>query len=323
MSSSSLSVSSAESNDDVSVSNIEGNETVPESVVATKMPSSKRFRWPSMELRVVKDAHGSKRDSYPFLLDSNEQDKALIRNLLVYRPFLQKKGEQTAAWMNVVEMTSKRRCRTEKKFFKKKISTDAAIKSAKKRLAEYVEFMKKYRATQPDFNSGGDNALYSDNLRALEDLYDLHESFKNTTTEKKASAADARARDRAEGDAIRDASLGLFVDLRDEGGSEEDEENNKENDNPETPAAAASKKKNSRRVSSGSAGRHSAGESNHQIVESIFKKYTDEKKEEKRRRMEYNERRLALEEKRAEDDRASRQMQHEVMMTLIVHLSNK
>jgi hypothetical protein len=39
--------------------------------------------------------------------------------------------------------------------------------------------------------------------------------------------------------------------------------------------------------------------------------------------MEYNERHLALEEKRAEDDRASRQMQHEVMMTLIVHLSNK
>jgi hypothetical protein len=104
--SSSLSVSSAESNDDVSVSNIETNETVPESVVATKTPSSKRFRWPSMELRVVKDAHGSKRDSYPFLLDSNEQEKALIRNLLlVYRPFLQKKGEQTAAWTNVVEMT--------------------------------------------------------------------------------------------------------------------------------------------------------------------------------------------------------------------------
>jgi hypothetical protein len=51
-----------------------------------------------MELRVVKDApHGSKRDSYPFLLDSNEQDKALIRNLLVYRPFLQKKGKQTTA----------------------------------------------------------------------------------------------------------------------------------------------------------------------------------------------------------------------------------
>jgi hypothetical protein len=120
MSSSSLSVSSAESNDDVSVSNIEGNETVPESVVATKMPSSKRFRWPSMELRVVKDAHGSKCDSYPFLLDSNEQDKALIRNLLVYRPFLQKKGEQTAAWTNVVEMTFETEMPNGKKVFQKK-----------------------------------------------------------------------------------------------------------------------------------------------------------------------------------------------------------
>jgi hypothetical protein len=39
--------------------------------------------------------------------------------------------------------------------------------------------------------------------------------------------------------------------------------------------------------------------------------------------MEYNERRLALEEKRAKDDRASHQMQHEVMITLIAHLSNK
>jgi hypothetical protein len=32
---------------------------------------------------------------------------------------------------------------------------------------------------------GGDNEPFLDNLRALEDLYDLHESFKNTTTEKK------------------------------------------------------------------------------------------------------------------------------------------
>jgi hypothetical protein len=89
--SSSLSISSAESNDDVSLSNINTSATVPESVVATKTPSSKRFCWPSMELHVVKDVHGSKHDSYPFLLDSNEQDKALIRNLLVYHPFLQKK----------------------------------------------------------------------------------------------------------------------------------------------------------------------------------------------------------------------------------------
>jgi hypothetical protein len=73
-----------------------------------------------MELRVVKDAHGSKRDSYPFLLDSNEQDKALIRNLLVYCPFLQKKGEQMTAWTNVVEMTFETTLPTGKKVFPKK-----------------------------------------------------------------------------------------------------------------------------------------------------------------------------------------------------------
>jgi hypothetical protein len=73
-----------------------------------------------MELRVVKDAHGSKRDSYPFLLDSNEQDKALIRNLIVYRPFLQKKGEQTTAWTNVVEMTFETKTPNGKKVFPKK-----------------------------------------------------------------------------------------------------------------------------------------------------------------------------------------------------------
>jgi hypothetical protein len=98
-------------------------------------------------------------------------------------------------------------------------------------------------------NSGGDNELFSDNLRALEDLYDLHESFKNTTNEKKnfCRRCPGRACDRAEGDAIREASLGLFVAACD-GGIE------KENNNPETPAAAASTKKNNRRVSSGSAG---------------------------------------------------------------------
>jgi hypothetical protein len=183
--SSSLSVSSSDSNDDVSVLNIDTSATIPESVVASKTQSSKRFRWPLMELRVVTDAHGSKRDSYPFLLNSNEQDKALIRNLLVYCPFLQKKGKQTTAWTNAIKMTFETTMPNGEKVFPKKISTDAAIKSAKKRLADYVDFMKKYRATKCTHNSGGDNELFSDNLRALEDLYDLHDSFKNTTTEKK------------------------------------------------------------------------------------------------------------------------------------------
>jgi hypothetical protein len=214
-------------------------------------------------LHVVKDAHGSKHDSYPFLLDSNEQDKVLIRNLLVYHPFLQKKGKQTTTWANVVEMTFKTTLPTGKKVFPKKISTDAAIKSCKKHLADYVDdFMKKYHAMKPTHNSGGDNELFSDNLRALEDLsckkhladyvddfmkkyhvtkpmhnlggdnelfsdnlcaledlYNLHESFKNRTNKKKTSAADARARDHAEGDAIHEASLGMFVAACDGGSS--------------------------------------------------------------------------------------------------------
>jgi hypothetical protein len=92
-----------------------------------------------MELHVVKDVHGSKHDSYPFLLDSNEQDKALIRNLLVYRPFLQMKGEQTSARTNVIEMTFETEMPNRKKIFAKKISTGAAIKSAKKRLLHRLD----------------------------------------------------------------------------------------------------------------------------------------------------------------------------------------
>jgi hypothetical protein len=138
---------------------------------------------------------------------------------------------------------------------------------------------------------------------------------------KKTSAADARARDRAEGDANREASLGLFVAACD-GGSSEDNNVEKENNNPETPAAAASTRKNNHRVSSGSAGRFSAGESDYQMMQSVFKKYNEEKRDEKRRKMDLYERRLALEEKHADDDRASHQMQHEVMMTLNAHLND-
>jgi hypothetical protein len=260
-----------------------------------------------MELRVVKDAHGSKHDAYPFLNDSNEFDKALTRNLLVYRPFLQKKGEQTTAWTNVVEMCLESTSDDGKPVFGKSLT----VKSAKKRFAEYLSFMEEYRKKKPLFNSGGDNEPYPDILRALEDLFDLHESFKNTSEEKRAAVADAKARDRAEGDAIREASLGLFVASREE----------KENDNQADDAAGGSGKKNGRRQSFG--GRNSGGENNHQMVEAIFQKYAEEKKEEKRRRMDFNERRIALEEKRAEDERASRAMQHEMMMTLISHLSNK
>jgi hypothetical protein len=215
------------------------------------------------------------------------------------------------------------------KVFKKVMMTEAAIKSAKNRLTLYLEFMKNYRATKPTHNSGGDNEPYSEILDGLEDLYDLHESFKNTTTEKRTAAADTRMRERAEGDAIRNASLGLFVAARnnEEQMDEEEvvEQPNNENDNPNPVAVsvATTKKKNNRRMSSGS-GHTSAGEADYQMVESIFKKYyTEEKKEEKRCRMEYNERRLALEEQRAADERASRQMQHDMMMSLIANLSKK
>jgi hypothetical protein len=128
--------------------------------------------------------------------------------------------------------------------------------------------------------------------------------------EKRSAVADAKARDRAEGDAIREASLGLFVASREE----------KENDNQADEAAGGSEKKNGPCKSFGC---NSGGESNDQMVEAIFQTYAEEKKEEKRRRMEFNKCRIALKEKCAEDERASRVMHHEMMMTLISHLSKK
>jgi hypothetical protein len=255
-----------------------------------------------MELRVTTDIHGSKRDSYPFLKDTNEHDKALARNLLVYRPFLQKKGEQTAAWNNVVEMCLESTTVDGGLVFDKNLN----VKSAKKRFQEYLSFMKAYRAKKPLFNSGGDNEPYPDILQALEDLYDLHESFKNETEDKRSTVAEARARDRVEGEAIRNASLGIFVAAR---GSSDEE---KENDN--FPAAVSVGTKAAKPGRRQSFGRNSAGENSIQSLESIFEKYTKEREESKRRRMEIEERRVALEEKRVEQH-------HQMMMTLISELT--
>jgi hypothetical protein len=273
-------------------------------VEADKKPPS-RFRWPSMELRVTNDIHGSKRDTYPFLNDSNEHDKALTRNLLVYRPFLQKKGEQTAAWNNVVEMCLEATTVEGGPVFDKNLN----VKSAKKRFLDYMSFMKSYRAKKPMFNSGGDNEPYPDILRALEDLYDLYDSFKNASEEKRSTVVDARARDRVEGEAIRNASLGIFVAAR------SDEETENQNDNIPAVASGGTNKatKPGRRQS---LGRNSAGENNIQSLENIFEKYTKEKEESKRRRLEIEERKVALEEKRVEQH-------HQMMMTLIGELTKK
>jgi hypothetical protein len=92
----------------------------------------------------------------------------------------------------------------------------------------------------------------------------------------------------------------------------------KEND-IQADEAAGGKKNGCRQ----SFGRNSGGVSNHQMVEAMFQNYAEEKKEKKSCRMDFNECRIALEEKRAEDERASRAMRHEMMMTLISHLSNK
>jgi hypothetical protein len=78
----------------------------------------------------------------------------------------------------------KPRCPTEKSL-PQKISPDAAIRSDKKRLSDYIDFIKKYRATMPSFKSGEDNETFSNNLCALEDLYNLHESFNARQPRKK------------------------------------------------------------------------------------------------------------------------------------------
>jgi hypothetical protein len=70
-------------------------------------------------------------------------------------------------------------------------------------------------------------------------------------------------------------------------------------------------------------GRFSVGENQQQSMEALFKKYSTEKEETKRRRIELEQERLALEKQRIEEARAERDMQHQLMMTLINHLNNK
>jgi hypothetical protein len=87
--------------DDAETMKVPKTVAVKTKVVANSNPSSDAekksapcFCLPSMELHVVKDAHGSKHDAYPFLNDSNKFDKVLTRNVLVYCPFLQKRANK-------------------------------------------------------------------------------------------------------------------------------------------------------------------------------------------------------------------------------------
>jgi hypothetical protein len=58
-------------------------------------------------------------------------------------------------------------------------------------------------------------------------------------------------------------------------------------------------------------------------MESLFQKYSKEKEETKRRRIELEQECLVLERQRIEEAQAERDMQHQLMMTLINHLNNK
>jgi hypothetical protein len=163
------------------------------------------------------------------------------------------------------------------------------------------------------FKTGCDNEAFPELLQGLEDLLDLHESWKNQSDQKRASAVDAHARDRTEGEAIREAGLGLFV-----AAAEAENNENNENNNP-TPCNSNEKKTGGRRLS----GRFSAGENQHQSMEASFQKYLKEKEETKCRRIELEQERLALEKQRIEEARIGREMQHQLMMTLINQLNNK
>jgi hypothetical protein len=266
-----------------------------------------RFRgWPSMELKVVKDPHGSNHDTYPFLDSSNEYDKALIRNLLVYRLFLQKKGKQTTSWMNVVAHCNDSTTDGKPPVF----GTGINMLAVKKHFSEYIAFMKAYREKNVKVKTGCDkNKAFLELLQGLlEDLFDFHESWKNQSDQKHASTVDARARDRAKGEAIRQAGLGLFIAA---------EAENNENDNP-TPSNS-NEKKGGHRLS----GCFSAGENQQQSMEDLFQKHSKEKEETKRHHIKLEQERFSLEKQRIEEAHVGREMQHQLMMTLINQLNNK
>jgi hypothetical protein len=260
-----------------------------------------RHHWPSMAGHVVNDSHGSQYKSYPFLKDSNEQDKALVHNLLVYQPFLQKRGEQTPAWNNVVEMCNFATLDDKTPVFHPSLNE----KSTKQRFSDYMSFMEKYRETNKSGNSGGDNEPFPEILQGLEDLYDLHKSWKDQIGKKRTSTAYAQARDRTEDEAIHDASLGIYV----------------------AAAAAAAGKENHADADGGKkcgrhqnvGGRNNAGREQFDSFHWDFDKYEKDKQESKRRHMDYREKRLALEKQRIEEDRTAR----ETMMDFIKKLSEK
>lgn len=177
------------------------------------------------------------------------------------------------------------------------------VKAAQTRFNEYIEFMKVHRNNKPSRNSGEDNEPFPELLQALEDLYDLDQSWKNATDDKRAMAVDAKVCDRAEGEAIREAGLGIYV-----------RNKNKENENDEddNPVSPTQKKTPGRR--------YCAGEEKMGNLENVFEKYAEKKEENKRRKLELEAHRLELEEKRLAAEQKEKQMQHQLMMAMITKL---
>jgi hypothetical protein len=154
-----LSVASAPPTETTSVAHaivVDGKKkTAAQPQLSTDAPAklAARHRWPSMAVHVLKDSHGKPYDSYPFFEDSNEQDKALVCNLLIHQPFAKKRGQQTAAWKNVVEMCNFAKMDGNAPVFQPPPNE----KSAKQRFKEYISFIKIYLANYPENNSEGDN----------------------------------------------------------------------------------------------------------------------------------------------------------------------
>ena len=293
------------------------NADTADAAQALPTKRSPKLVWPTTK----KPTGVSGKFTYPFLDTSNLMDQHLVRILNVERPYKAPYGSTTKAWESCVQYLKDQKDEDNNPIF----NADINIKALQTRLDKYIKFVKEDLSSVP-FRSGEDNEEAPNSIRqGIEDIYEDWLSFTSITDSTRQSSVAAKANNRANANAIKQAAVTGFA--RKRNNHTDDSDNNNSND--DLPSSKKSKRSNSKSSRNSTA---KSTTSNQSIFDSLQgleiysmkdkerklakAKHKVEKQEQKRIALELEQQKIKLEEKKLKLEEAKQKQSAKLMKSM-------
>jgi hypothetical protein len=166
-----------------------------------------RIPWKAIEVATFDISDGSEKTTHPFLEETNKLDLEIAKVMLVLSPYKCKHGNKNEAWKHAASELTQQVDGGSHIF-----TNGITVKQLKDRFHKLMDFIKKFQGQVPFRSGEDDEEAPNELLQALEDLYEMFDSFQQEEALCSQKSAASRAVERNKAEALRQTSLGEITD---------------------------------------------------------------------------------------------------------------